>query len=82
MAQSAYQAVVDRDREAARRARRFAAVIAAFLAGASGGGLLTATAGARTLWVLVGLLTLGLALFVYDERVAARSSAPAVTRSV
>jgi uncharacterized membrane protein YoaK (UPF0700 family) len=75
--QSAYQAVVDRDRDAARRARQFAAVIAAFLAGAFGGGLLTATEGVHTLWALVGLLTLGLALFVYDERAATRSSAPA-----
>lgn len=75
--QSAYTAVVDRDREAARRARQFAAVIAAFLTGAFGGGLLTATEGVHALWALVGLLTLGLALFVYDERVAARSSAPA-----
>ncbi|AUG81799.1 DUF1275 family protein [Kitasatospora sp. MMS16-BH015] len=65
--QSAYKAVIDRDRGAARRAGQFGAVIAAFLVGASGGGLLTAAVGARMLWVLVGLLALGLALFVYDE---------------
>ncbi len=75
--QSACTAVVDRDREAARRARQLALVITAFLAGALGGGLLTATGGVLALWALVGLLTLGLALFVHDERVAVRSPAHA-----
>ncbi|MFE9428720.1 YoaK family protein [Kitasatospora sp. NPDC006697] len=75
--QSVYTAVVHRDREAARRARQFATVIAAFLAGAFGSGLLTATGAVHTLWALVALLAMALALFVYDERAAARSAVPA-----
>lgn len=74
--QSTYLAFVDRDRHAARRARQFFAIIGAFLTGAFGGGLLTHMEGIRAVWALAGLLALGLALFVYDERIAARSRRP------
>ncbi|MEU6405940.1 YoaK family protein [Streptomyces sp. NPDC046985] len=70
--QSAYLAVVARDRDAARRARRFSAVLGAFFAGAIAGGFLTDWEGVHAVWALAGLLALGLVLFVHDERAAAR----------
>ncbi|WP_218161917.1 YoaK family protein [Streptomyces monashensis] len=70
--QSAYRAVIERDRDAARRAARFSAVIGGFLAGACAGGLLTRWQGVHSVWALAGILALGLALFVHDERAAAR----------
>ncbi|MEU3275650.1 YoaK family protein [Streptomyces antibioticus] len=71
-AQSACLAVVDRDPEAGRRARRFAAVIGGFLVGAITGGLLTFASGIHAAWAAAGFLVLGLALLVRDERIAAR----------
>ncbi|WP_422129584.1 YoaK family protein [Streptomyces misionensis] len=70
--QSAYLAFVEHDRAAARRARRFSAVIGGFLAGAVAGGVLTHWEGVRAVWALAGLLALGLVLFVHDERAATR----------
>ncbi|MER6076430.1 YoaK family protein [Streptomyces sp. NPDC001817] len=71
--QNAYLAVIERDRGATLRARRFSVVIGAFLAGAIAGGLLTHWEGARAVWALAILLALGLVLFVHDERTAART---------
>ncbi|MFF4490003.1 YoaK family protein [Streptomyces sp. NPDC001544] len=71
--QSAYLAVIERDWDAARRARRFSAVICGFLAGAIAGGLLTHWEGVHAVWALAGLLALGLVLFVHDEHAAARA---------
>jgi uncharacterized membrane protein YoaK (UPF0700 family) len=71
---NAYQAVVERDTGAARRARRFAAVILAFTLGALGGARLTATAGDRAVWAGAALFLATLVLFVRDERSAAPGS--------
>ncbi|GAB1331958.1 hypothetical protein ACE1SV_62970 [Streptomyces sennicomposti] len=79
--QSAYLAFVERDRGAARRARRFSAVIGGFLAGAVAGGVLTRWEGVRAVWALAGLLALGLVLFVHDERAATRDRRAAETEA-
>ncbi|GAA3815279.1 YoaK family protein [Streptomyces chiangmaiensis] len=70
--QSAYLAAVERDGAAARRARRFAAVICGFLLGAVGGAWLTGVLGTHAVWVMSVVLVMGLALFLHDERVLAR----------
>ncbi|MFG2944291.1 YoaK family protein [Streptomyces adustus] len=75
--QSAYEALVNGDREAARRAAQFTAVILAFLAGALGGAALTVAVGVRAVWAAAAVLTCGLALFVHDERMARRRTAAA-----
>lgn len=67
--QNAYAAVVDGDMDARRRARQFAGVVLAFLAGAFGGGWLTLAWGVRAVWAACVLLAVGLAIFVHDERV-------------
>ncbi|MFF8401251.1 YoaK family protein [Streptomyces sp. NPDC015684] len=68
--QNAYEAVVGRSADARRRARHFAAVVLAFLAGAFGGGWLTFHWGTRAVWAACAVLAAGLALFVHDERMA------------
>ncbi|PKW12210.1 Uncharacterized membrane protein YoaK, UPF0700 family [Streptomyces sp. 1222.5] len=70
--QNAYEAVVGRSADARRRARHFAAVVLAFLAGAFGGGWLTFQWGVHAVWAACVVLAAGLALFVHDERMARR----------
>ncbi|GAA3692370.1 YoaK family protein [Nonomuraea antimicrobica] len=65
--QALYLAVVDRDREAGRKARHFAVIIVGFLAGGVAGGWLVLHAGPRTIWVAAGVLLVALGLFVLDE---------------
>jgi len=69
---AAYHALVAHDQEAAHRARRFFAIITAFLLGAFGGALLTSDSvmGIHAVWAPACLLLLALALFVHDERAA------------
>lgn len=67
-AQSIYQAIADHDADAAARARAFLAVVFAFFVGALAGGFATMRLGVPAAWIAAGVLTLGLALFVYDER--------------
>ncbi|MFF8866107.1 YoaK family protein [Streptomyces sp. NPDC015139] len=74
--QNAYEAVVGRSADARRRARHFAAVVLAFLAGAFGGGWLTFQWGVHAVWAACVVLAAGLALFVHDERMARRLPKP------
>ncbi|ATL70507.1 YoaK family protein [Nocardia terpenica] len=66
--QNAYAAVISGDGEAARRARRFLAVVLAFLVGACLGGVLTVHLHAYAALIPAALLVAALALFVHDER--------------
>jgi uncharacterized membrane protein YoaK (UPF0700 family) len=66
--QAAYLAIVDRDPEAAEKARAFAIVIVAFLAGAVAGALVTLHIGAPAAWCAGGLLVIALAVFMLDDR--------------
>ncbi|MGW1725703.1 YoaK family protein [Streptomyces sp. NPDC002306] len=79
--QCAYEAVMGRDRKAARRGRQFTAVILAFMAGALGGAELTRAVGVRAVWAAAVLLACGLALFVHDERAARRAADAAAARA-
>ncbi|MGW4566570.1 YoaK family protein [Streptomyces sp. NPDC004561] len=71
--ESAYLALADRDREQSRRAGRFGVIVAAFLVGAVAGGVLSDAVGIRAVWGPALVLVLSLALFIHDERIAARS---------
>lgn len=66
--QNAYAAVASRDREAARRAGRFGAIVLAFLIGACAGGVLTTHLHTYAALAPAALLFGALALFVHDER--------------
>lgn len=69
---NAYEAVIDHNAVAGRRARQFGTVILAFALGAAGGGELTMVVGTRAVWLGAALLLLGLGLFIHEERIAAR----------
>lgn len=68
--QNAYAAVISRDREAARRAWRFGAIVLAFLVGACAGAVLTMQLHTYAVLIPAALLVAALALFVHDERAA------------
>ncbi|GIF99544.1 YoaK family protein [Catellatospora citrea] len=67
-AQAVYGAVVRHERDAAAQARRLWPAIASFAVGALLGGLVTVHLGDRAVWVATGLLLIGLALFLSDDR--------------
>ncbi|MDT0462975.1 YoaK family protein [Streptomyces gibsoniae] len=67
-AQNAYLALVDHDREAARRARHFLVVIGVFLTGALAGAWLTALLGTRAIWIAAALVAVCLFRNLRDER--------------
>lgn len=54
--QAAYHAIAKKDRESARKAARFIAIILSFLFGAIVGGFLTIIAGTRAIWGVVAIL--------------------------
>jgi uncharacterized membrane protein YoaK (UPF0700 family) len=66
--QAVYAALAEGGRDAREQARGFGAVIAAFLAGAIGGGYLTFSVGPRAVWAAAAVLTASLVLFLVDER--------------
>jgi uncharacterized membrane protein YoaK (UPF0700 family) len=76
LAANSYRALIDHDLEAAHRTRHFGAVVLSFALGAVGGAVLTRSEGPHAVWAGAVLLTLGLALFVHDERVDARKPRP------
>ncbi|MDV8020235.1 YoaK family protein [Rhodococcus sp. IEGM 1330] len=68
MAMAAFHRVVEHDLEAGTRARRFGAVISGFFGGALLGAVAVELFGLRAIWVVAVMLTIALALFVFDER--------------
>ncbi|MFI0813021.1 YoaK family protein [Streptomyces echinatus] len=74
--QNAYAAVVAKDREARRRSWQFACVVLAFLVGAFCSGWMTFRWGVHAVWGACAVLTVGLGLFVHDERMARRPGRP------
>jgi len=68
MAMAAFHRVVEHDREAGIRARRFGTVIAGFLGGAVLGAVSVELFALRAIWVVAVMLIVALALFVFDER--------------
>jgi uncharacterized membrane protein YoaK (UPF0700 family) len=65
--QALYLALLERDHEAAERARVFATILLSFTAGALLGALLTLQLGARAAWAAAACLVLGLWLFIADH---------------
>ncbi|WP_048170538.1 YoaK family protein [Methanosarcina siciliae] len=66
--QEAYIAFTKRDWKSALRAVRYSIIIAAFLAGAISGGVLTSLIGTKAVWVAVIILIGSVILFSIDER--------------
>ncbi|MEU8076284.1 YoaK family protein [Catellatospora citrea] len=67
-AQAVFGAVVRHDRDAAAQARSLWPAVGSFAVGALLGGVSTVHLGDQAVWVATGLLLIGLALFLADDR--------------
>jgi uncharacterized membrane protein YoaK (UPF0700 family) len=69
VARATFHAILDRDAEARLEALHLSGVVLAFFAGAVLGCAMTLLLGDQAVWVAAGVLCVGVAFFVLDERV-------------